>query len=118
MRIEGGNSRLPEKMAAALQFPVQTNKIVTSIQSSNTGVGVKCADGSTFQADYAVVTLPFSVLRRRQIIPPLQGRQAEAVAELPYTSVTRIQLAVRHPFWEEDEFPPPHVSIGRGRAGS
>lgn len=105
MQIEGGNSRLPEKMAAALKFPVQTNKIVTSIQSSSTSVGVECADGSRFQADYAVVTLPFSVLRRIQITPPLQGRQAEAVAELPYTSVTRIQLAVRRPFWEEDGFP-------------
>ncbi|OUL23033.1 hypothetical protein BV378_24460 [Nostoc sp. RF31YmG] len=106
MRIKGGNSRLPEKMAADLKFPVQTNKIVTSIQSSDTGVEVKCADGSRFQADYAIVTLPFSVLRRIQITPPLQGSQAEAVAELPYTIVTRIQLAVRSPFWDKDGFPP------------
>lgn len=105
MRIEGGNSRLPEKMAAALKFPVQKNKIVTCIQSSSTGVGVECADGSRFQADYVVVTLPFSVLRRIKITPSLQGRQAEAVAELPYTSVTRIQLAVRRPFWEDDGLP-------------
>jgi monoamine oxidase len=105
MRIEGGNSRLPEKMAAALKSPVQTNKIVTSIHSSGTGVGVECQDGSRFQADYAVVTLPFSVLRRIRISPPLQGVQAEAVAELPYTIVTRIQLAVHRPFWEEDGFP-------------
>ncbi|GAA6618933.1 flavin monoamine oxidase family protein [Scytonema sp. NUACC26] len=105
MRIDGGNSRLPEKMADALKFPVQMNKIVTSIQSSDTRVGVECADGSKFQADYAIVTLPFSVLRGIQVSPPLQGRQAEAVAELPYTIVTRIQLAVRRPFWEEDGFP-------------
>ena len=105
MRIKGGNSRLPEKMAAVLKYPVQTNKIVISIQSSDTGVGVECQDGSRFQADYAVVTLPFSVLRRIRISPPLQGVQAEAVAELPYTIVTRIQLAVRRPFWEEDGFP-------------
>ncbi len=105
MRIEGGNSRLPEKMAAALNFPVQKNKIVTSIGSSDTKVEVKCTDGSKFQADYAVITLPFSVLRKIRITPPLQGRQAEAVAELPYTTVTRIQFAVRRPFWEEDGFP-------------
>ena len=67
MRIEGGNSRLPEKMAAALKFPVQKNKIVTSIGSSDTKVEVKCTDGSKFQADYAVVTLPFSVLRKIRI---------------------------------------------------
>ena len=105
MRIEGGNSRLPEKMAAALKFPVQKNKIVTSIGSTDTKVEVECTDGSRFQADYAVVTLPFSVLRKIRITPPLQGRQVQAVAELPYTTVTRIQLAVRRPFWEEDGFP-------------
>lgn len=107
MRIKGGNSRLPEKMAAALKFPVQTNKVVTSIESSDTCVEVECADGSRFRANYAVITLPFSVLRQIKITPPLQGRQAEAVAELPYTTVTRIQLAVRRPFWEEDELPVP-----------
>ncbi|KJH69460.1 flavin monoamine oxidase family protein [Aliterella atlantica] len=106
MRIEGGNSRLPEKMAAALKFPVQKNKTVTSIRSSGSCVEVECADGSNFQADYAVVTLPFSVLRRIKITPPLQGKQAQAVAELPYTIITRMQLAVRRPFWEEDGFPP------------
>lgn len=105
MRIEGGNSRLPEKMAAALKSPVQKRKIVTSIMSSDTCVEVECTDGSTFQANYVVVTLPFSVLRRIKITPPLQGRQAQAVAELPYTVVTPIQLAVRRPFWEEDGFP-------------
>jgi monoamine oxidase len=106
MQIEGGNSRLPEKMAAALKFPVQTRKVVKSIQSIDSSVEVKCADGSRFQADYAVVTLPFSVLRRIRITPPLQGMQAEAIAELPYTTVTRIQLAVSHPFWQDDGFPP------------
>ncbi|MBD2309678.1 FAD-dependent oxidoreductase [Chroococcidiopsis sp. FACHB-1243] len=106
MRIEGGNSRLPEKMAAALKFPVQTRKVVKSMRSSDSRVEVECADGSRFQADYAIVTLPFSVLRRIKITPQLQGVQAEAVAELPYTIVTRVQLAVRRPFWKEDGFPP------------
>lgn len=106
MRIEGGNSRLPEKMAAALKFPVQTRKVVKFIQSSGSNVEVECTDGSNFIADYAVVTLPFSVLRQVKIVPPLPGAQAEAVSELPYTTVTQVHLAVRRPFWEEDGYPP------------
>ncbi|MBW4633999.1 MAG: FAD-dependent oxidoreductase [Iphinoe sp. HA4291-MV1] len=106
MRIKGGNSRLPEKMAAALKFPVQTHKVVKFIRSSHSRVEVQCADGSRFQADYAVVTLPFSVLRQVKIVPPLPEVQAEAVSELPYTLVTEVHLAVRRPFWEEDGYPP------------
>lgn len=106
MHIKGGNSRLPEKMAASLKSPVQTNKVVVSIQSGETGMEVRCSDGSRFQADYAVVTLPFSVLREVEITPPLQGAQAESVQKLPYTAVTQIRFTVRHPFWEEDGYPP------------
>ncbi len=106
LHIEGGNSRLPEKMAAALKSPVQTNKVVVCIRSRDNGVEVNCKDGSNFQADYAVVTLPFSVLRHVKIDPPLQGAQAEAVGELQYTTVTEIFLSVRESFWESDGYPP------------
>lgn len=106
LHIKGGNSRLPEKMAAALKTPVQTNKVVVSMRSRDNGVEVNCSDGSKFQADYAVVTLPFSVLRQIKIDPPLQGAQAEAVRELPYTTLTQIFLAVRQSFWESDGYPP------------
>lgn len=95
-----------EKMAATLKSPVQTNKVVKSIQSSDTGVEVHCSDGSRFQADYAVVTMPFSVLRHVKITPPLRGAQAEAVQELPYTAVTEIHLKVSDSFWESDGYPP------------
>ncbi len=105
MHIKDGNSRLPEKMAAALKSPVKTNKVVVSIKSSETGVEVNCKDNSKFQADYVVVTLPFSVLRQVEITPPLPEKQAEAVQELPYTAVTHIRLTFRQPFWEKDGYP-------------
>ncbi|MEH2423204.1 MAG: NAD(P)/FAD-dependent oxidoreductase [Nostoc sp.] len=106
MHIQNGNSRLPEKMAASLKSPVQLNKIVESIHSQATGVKVYCSDGSKFDADYTVVTLPFSVLRQVEITPPLPKIQAQAVQELPYTTVTQIRFQVGHPFWETDGYPP------------
>ncbi|MEH2126699.1 flavin monoamine oxidase family protein [Nostoc sp.] len=106
MHIQNGNSRLPEKMAASLKSPVQLNKVVESIHSQATGVKVHCSDGSKFDADYVVVTLPFSVLRQVEITPPLPKIQAQAVQELPYTAVTQIHFTVRHPFWETDGYPP------------
>lgn len=106
MQIQGGNSRLPEAIAASLKSPVQLKKVVVSLQSRDTEVEVHCADGARYRADFAVVTLPFSVLRQIEISPPLQGAQAEAVQTLPYTAVTQIHLTVRQPFWEQDGYPP------------
>lgn len=106
MQILGGNSRLPEKMAAALNSSVKTNKVVEAIRCDRDNIQVYCSDGSSFQANYAVCTLPFSVLRQIDINPPLEGLQAEAVQELAYTAVTQIYLSVTDPFWQEDGYPP------------
>ena len=106
LHIKGGNSRLPEAMAASLKSWIQTNKIVEAIHSKENMVEVHCADGSVFKADFAICTIPFSVLRDIEIKPALPSLQAQAVQELPYTSITKIFLSVLSPFWQEDDYPP------------
>ncbi len=106
LHIKGGNSRLPEAMAASLKSWIQTNKVVEAIHSKENLVEVHCADGSVFQADFAICTIPFSVLRDVEIQPPLPPLQAQAVQELPYTSITKIFLSVLSPFWQKDGYPP------------
>ncbi|MEQ9484425.1 flavin monoamine oxidase family protein [Coleofasciculus sp. F4-SAH-05] len=105
IRVKEGNSRFPEKIAASLTSPLYTQKVVEAIYSQDTGVKVYCTDGSSFTADYAICTLPFSVLRQIPIYPPLEAEQKEAVEQLPYTKVTQIHLSVREPFWEADGYP-------------
>ncbi|MGL5794813.1 MAG: flavin monoamine oxidase family protein, partial [Waterburya sp.] len=105
MEIQGGNSRLPEAIAASLKSPSHTNKIIEEIRSSSDDVQVYCLDGSHYQADFAICTIPFSVLRSITIDPPLEAEQKEAVQQLPYTKVTQIFLSINRPFWQEDNYP-------------
>jgi monoamine oxidase len=51
------------------------------------------------RADRAIVTLPFSVLRRVAIEPGLPPAKRRAVEELPYTSLSRVVLQVRGRAW-------------------
>lgn len=106
LHVQDGNSRLPEKMAASLKSPVRMNKVVEAIRSFDKNVEVYCADGSSFQADYVIVTLPFSVLRDVEITPRLPAVQSEAINELNYTAVTQIRFTVGQPFWGKDGYPP------------
>ena len=105
MRIEGGNSRLPEAIARSLLSPIHTQKVIEEIKSTDEEVTVNCADGSSYRADFAICTLPFSVLRQVAIEPPLEAEQKEAVEQLPYTKVTQVYLSVNRPFWQEDNYP-------------
>ncbi len=102
----GGNQRLAEAMAGAVQGQLLTGKPVTAIRSLDDRVDVECADGSVHGAEFCVVTVPFSVLRGIEVTPGFEGLQKEAVEELPYTAITKYYLIPAEPYWETDGLPP------------
>ncbi len=101
----GGNSRLIEKLLPSIEGEVLFGKPVTAIRSQTNSVEVECEDGTAIGGDFCLVTLPFSVLRNVAITPALESAQREAVAELPYTAITKYYFRPLHSFWEEDGLP-------------
>ena len=102
----GGNSQIVGRMHDAVAGEVLLGKPVVRIRSTNDGVDVECADGTTLGADFCVVTLPLSVLRNIVVEPYFEGAQKVAVEELPYTAITKYFFRPLRPFWEEDGLPP------------
>jgi monoamine oxidase len=123
-RIAGGSSRLTEAMAAGLQTPVRTGKVVRAVEAHADGVEAICADGARYRARHAIVALPYSVLRTLSL-PPLPAAQTQAVRELPYGAITQIEMTVARPFWEADGLSPnmwtdtaiERVSLNRDASG-
>jgi monoamine oxidase len=103
---ERGVQRIPEAMAGALRRGVALGQSVTAVDCGGARAQVRCADGSRIDAEHVVCTVPFGVLRRIAVDPPLTGAQARAVAELPAQPLTQVYLAVRTPFWEQDGYAP------------
>lgn len=110
--LEGGMSRLPEAMAGRIQGEIIKNKKVVAISQKNGQVEAVCKDGSSYSGAYAIVTLPFSVLRDVTCDPPMQGAQADAVQNLAYSQVTQIFYDIRKPYWKEDGMPPSMFTDG------
>jgi monoamine oxidase len=52
--IEGGNQRLPEAMANALQGGVKLGKTVVAVGADEKGVELRCADNSRHRARFAI----------------------------------------------------------------
>ena len=103
--MAGGNSRLVEKMAAAISGKLLLGRPVATIRSLSHRVEIGCEDGTVLDADFCIVTVPFSVLRTITVEPGFSGLQQQAVDELPYTAITKYFLRPRHAFWEEDGLP-------------
>lgn len=100
--VVGGTSRLTDAMAASLGDAVRTGRRVVAIDDRRDGCTVQCADGTRVRAAFAIVTVPFSVLRGIRITPGLRGDQADAVARMPYGNQSQVWLRVKAPYWEQD----------------
>lgn len=111
--VEGGNQRLPEAMAAALQREIRFGQEVLSIEDRGDGVRVECRGGDSFHAPFVVCSAPFSRVRDMAISPPLEGVQRQAVGTLAYMRNTLVFLVPKRPFWEEDGLSPSMWTDGR-----
>jgi len=101
--VRGGTDRLPLALAARLTDRIQYGSPVVRIEQDAAAVRavVKAGDAHrTLSADHLICTVPFPVLRKVEIAPPLPAEKRRAIAELGLTSVARIWLQTRTRFWE------------------
>lgn len=100
-----GVSSLIDAMAASLELPVETDRVVESILNEQDGVTVRCADGTQWKGRAAVCTFPTSTLRQVDIQPAVPEMQRAAWEDLAYAKSTIVYLQAKEPFWEHDGLP-------------
>ena len=106
LKVVGGNQRVPEAMAARLPGDIHLGKAVVAIQQDNTGVTVRCEDGSTFRAKRVLNSTPFAPLRWVNFDPLLPPLKAAAIKLLPSMKINKIFLRAKEPFWDGDGIGP------------
>lgn len=105
LQIEGGNSRLPEAMASALENGVLMGKAVYGIENTKDEVVVHCTDASSYRARYSVVSMPMPRLRDVMFSPNLPQPLAQAVQEMDYGLSVQVHMRLREHYWEKDGLP-------------
>ncbi|HET9317787.1 MAG TPA: FAD-dependent oxidoreductase [Vicinamibacteria bacterium] len=104
--IRGGNDLLPRAFALRLADRIRYGCPVVRIERGrDTALRVVWseADGpQSSSADRVVAAVPFTLLRRIEVVPPFSDQKARAVAELSYGSSTKVFLQTRTRFWTQD----------------
>jgi monoamine oxidase len=103
--IEGGCQKLPLAMAASLGDAVRLNKKVARIAMTDKDATVTCTDGSSYNARFVVMTIPFAMLRDVEIVGKPNPKMREAITRMPYANTARMYVTVEKPFWQEDGLP-------------
>jgi monoamine oxidase len=106
VQIEGGMDRLPNAFLPALQDRIHFGANLVAVDQSPDGVTLHtlspCGRRS-FTGDYAILTLPFSVLRHVEAVQPFSRGKQKAIRQLRYDASAKIFMQCRRRFWEEDD---------------
>jgi len=105
-QIDGGTDLLPRAFLPELQGDIRFGARITAIDQSDTDVTVHyrvLGERASVTGDYAVCTLPFSVLRHIETITPFSKGKQRAIRQLIYDASAKIFLQFRRRFWETDD---------------
>lgn len=103
--VVGGNDRFPHAFAERLSREIRYGAPVVRIEQDEREVrAVVERDGrsETFTGDRLICGVPFAALRQVAFTPALSVGKQQAIAELPYGSVTRVYLQSRRRYWLDE----------------
>jgi monoamine oxidase len=81
-------------------------KVTAIAQDDGEGVRIQVQNAAgkhTVRADFAIVALPFSVLRHIEISPAVSLGKQRAIRQLHYDAASKIFLQTRSRFWETQD---------------
>ena len=106
VQIDGGTDRLPHAIYREIAPRVRLGTKMVAIDQTPEAVIVHCQTPQGRQqeaGDYAVVTVPFSVLRHVETLKPFSRAKQRAIRQLRYDASAKIFIQCRRRFWEEDD---------------
>jgi monoamine oxidase len=104
--IAGGMDRLPDAFYRKLSDNIRFGAVVERIEQDEHSVTVHyrtLTDRFSVRGDYAVCSIPFSVLRDIETAPAFSRAKQRAIRELNYNASAKILFQTRSRFWETED---------------
>ncbi len=106
LEIQGGTDRLPYSFLPDLKGEIHFGAKMIAIDQSPEDVTVHYETASgrhKATAEYAIVTIPFPVLRHVEVLQPFSRAKQRAIRQLHYDASAKILFQCRRRFWEDDD---------------
>jgi monoamine oxidase len=106
VEIVGGMDQLPRAFLPALRQRIHFGAKMFAIEQSPDSVTVHyqtATDRFAVTGDYAVLTVPFPVLRHVEVLPSFSRGKQRAIRQLHYDASAKILLQFRERFWEDGD---------------
>lgn len=103
-KIKGGNDQLPRAFAAKLSEAIHYGCAVEHIEQTESRVRITCRRAGMqdqVEADAALCTIPFGVLRKIAVTPEWPPTKRKVIDNLNYGPVVRTTYQARRRYWED-----------------
>ncbi|GAB4443841.1 MAG: NAD(P)/FAD-dependent oxidoreductase [Chloroflexi bacterium OHK40] len=100
--VEGGSSRIVEGLVARLKGSVHLRHVLTAVAQRGAGYRLAFANGTSVDAEYVILAMPFAVLRRVTLDLRLPGRLRRMIAELDSGRNEKLLAGFRRRAWRQD----------------
>ncbi len=106
VEIDGGTDRLPHAFLPELRHHIRFGAKMIAIDQSPNDVTIHYqthAGKFSEIGDYAILTVPFPVLRHVEVLKPFSRAKNRAIRQLHYDASAKILFQCKRRFWEEDD---------------
>lgn len=104
--LDGGTDLLPRAFLPEIGSRIRFGAKMIALDQSPDDVTVHyrtAAGRFSVTGDYAIVTVPFPVLRHVEVVKPFSRAKQRAIRQLHYDASAKVFLQFRRRFWEDDD---------------
>ncbi|MEO8285719.1 MAG: flavin monoamine oxidase family protein [Chloroflexota bacterium] len=106
VELDGGMDTLPRAFVPHLTGRIRFGARMTAIDQRPDEVIIHyqtAAGRFSVTGDYAIITVPFAVLRHVEVVHPFSRAKQRAIRQLHYDASAKILFQCRRRFWEDDD---------------
>lgn len=106
VELEGGMDNLPRAFLPTLSSHIRFGAKMIAIDQGPDSVTIHyqtLAGREQATGDYAILAVPFPVLRHVEMLPPFSNTKQRAIRQLHYDASAKILFQCRRRFWEDDD---------------
>ncbi len=106
LELDGGTDRLPHAFLPELKANIRFGAKMIAMDQTPDGVTIHYetkAGKFAENGDYAIITVPFPVLRHVEVLKPFTRAKQRAIRQLHYDASAKILFQCKRRFWEEDD---------------
>ncbi len=104
LQLEGGMDQIIDRLVDSIAAPIRCNQEIVSLNVKSQGVEVSWIEAGqrfTKHCDYVLCTIPFSVLRKIELIG-FDETKLNSIHNTVYCPATKVAFHCAQPFWEKE----------------